>query len=45
MVVSFGLQKGLERITKWMMLGLLTLIIVLAVHSLTLSSIQPETVV
>ena len=37
LVVSFGLQKGLERITKWMMLGLLTLIIVLAVHSLTLS--------
>ncbi len=37
LVVSFGLQKGLERITKWMMLGLLTLIVVLAVHSLTLS--------
>ena len=36
LVVSFGLQKGLERITKWMMLGLLTLIVVLAVHSLTL---------
>ena len=37
LVVSFGLQKGLERITKWMMMGLLTLIVVLAVHSLTLS--------
>lgn len=36
LVVSFGLQKGLERITKWMMLGLLTLIVVLAVHSLLL---------
>ncbi len=36
LVVSFGLQKGLERITKWMMLGLLCLIVVLAVHSLTL---------
>ena len=35
-VVSFGLQKGLERITKVMMLGLLGLILVLAVHSLTL---------
>ena len=35
-VVSFGLQKGLERITKVMMLGLLALIMVLAVHSLTL---------
>ena len=36
LVVSFGLQKGLERITKWMMLGLLCLIVVLAVHSLIL---------
>ena len=35
-VVSFGLQKGLERISKWMMLALLELIVVLAVHSLTL---------
>ena len=36
-VCSLGLQKGLERITKVMMLGLLALIAVLAVHSLTLS--------
>ncbi len=36
LVVSFGLQKGLERITKWMMLGLLGLIVILAIHSLTL---------
>ena len=35
-VCSFGLQKGLERITKVMMIALLTLIVVLAVHSLTL---------
>ena len=35
-VVSFGLQKGLERISKWMMLALLALIVVLAAHSLTL---------
>ena len=35
-VVSFGLQRGLERISKWMMLALLALIVVLAVHSLTL---------
>lgn len=35
-ICSFGLQKGLERITKVMMLGLLVLIAVLAVHSLTL---------
>ncbi|QNL43425.1 sodium-dependent transporter [Oscillibacter hominis] len=35
-VCSFGLQKGLERITKVMMIGLLVLIVVLAVHSLTL---------
>ena len=32
-VVSFGLQKGLERISKFMMMGLLGLIIVLAVNS------------
>ncbi len=36
LVCSFGLQKGLERITKVMMLGLLALIAVLAIHSLTL---------
>ena len=36
LICSFGLQKGLERITKWMMLGLLALIALLAVHSLTL---------
>ena len=36
LVCSFGLQKGLERITKVMMVGLLGLIAVLAVHSLTL---------
>ena len=35
-VCSFGLQKGLERISKWMMLCLLGLIVVLAVHSCTL---------
>ena len=35
-VVSFGLQKGLERISKWMMSALLGLIMILAVHSLTL---------
>ncbi len=36
LVCSFGLQKGLERISKIMMLALLALILVLAVHSLTL---------
>lgn len=36
LVCSLGLQGGLERVTKWMMLGLLGLIILLAVHSLTL---------
>ena len=36
LVCSLGLQKGLERITKLMMAGLLLLIIVLAVHSLML---------
>ena len=37
-VCSFGLQKGLERISKYMMLALLALILALAVHSLTLPS-------
>ncbi|MCI9121666.1 MAG: sodium-dependent transporter [Oscillibacter sp.] len=36
LICSFGLQKGLERITKFMMLGLLALIALLAVHSLML---------
>ncbi|MBR2353064.1 MAG: sodium-dependent transporter, partial [Clostridia bacterium] len=37
LVCSFGVQKGLERISKYMMLGLLALIVVLAINSLTLS--------
>ena len=36
LVCSFGLQKGLERISKWMMLALLALIVVLAVNSILL---------
>ena len=36
LVVSFGLQKGLERISKYMMLCLLILMVVIAVHNLTL---------
>lgn len=36
LICSFSLQKGLERVTKVMMLGLFALIIVLAVNSLTL---------
>ena len=35
-VCSFGLRNGLERISKIMMLALLALIVLLAVHSLTL---------
>lgn len=35
-VCSFSLQKGLERITKWMMIALLILLVVLAVYSCTL---------
>lgn len=33
---SFGIQKGLEAVSKVMMIGLLVLIVVLAVHSLIL---------
>ncbi len=36
-VLSFGVQNGLERVNKVMMLLLLGLIVVLAAHSLTLS--------
>ena len=36
LVCSFGLRNGLERISKIMMLALLALIVLLAVHSLTL---------
>ena len=36
LVCSLGLQNGIEKITKVMMLGLLVLIVVLAIHSLTL---------
>lgn len=39
-VCAIGLQKGLERVTKWMMLALLLLIVVLAVNSLTLKGAQ-----
>ena len=36
-ILSFNLQGGLERVTKYMMVALLGLLLVLAVHSLTLS--------
>lgn len=38
LVCSRGLQNGLEKISKFMMIPLLLLIVVLAVHSLTLSN-------
>lgn len=38
LVCSMGLQNGVERITKVMMIGLLGLIVVLAVHGLTLNN-------
>lgn len=34
--ISFGVQKGLERITKWMMLALILLMVVLAANSIFL---------
>ena len=36
LVCSLGVEKGIEKVTRVMMLGLLILIVVLAVHSLTL---------
>lgn len=38
LICSMGLQNGVERITKVMMIGLLGLIVVLAVHGLTLDN-------
>ena len=35
-VCSFGVKNGLERITKWMMLALLAIMLVLAINSITL---------
>ena len=35
-ICSFGLQKGVERITKWMMTALIVLILALAVNSMLL---------
>ncbi|MBQ4036504.1 MAG: sodium-dependent transporter [Clostridia bacterium] len=35
-ILSFGVQKGVERVTKYMMVALLLLMIVLAVNSFTL---------
>lgn len=35
-VISLGVQKGLERVTKWMMMSLILLMWVLAFHSMTL---------
>ncbi len=37
LILSFGLQKGVERITKYMMIVLLLLMVVLAVRNFTLS--------
>lgn len=36
LILSFGLQKGVERVTKYMMIALLLLMVVLAGHSFTL---------
>lgn len=36
-ILSFGLQKGLEKVSKYMMLSLFVLMLVLVVHGMTLS--------
>lgn len=36
-ICSFSLQKGLERVTKYMMLALLAVMVLLAIHSITMS--------
>ncbi len=37
-VLSFGVQKGLERVTKYMMTALLILMVILAINSFTLDA-------
>ena len=37
LVCSFSLQKGLERITKWMMVALLVIMVVLAINSVCIA--------
>ena len=37
-ICSLGLQKGVEKITKWMMIALLVLMVALAIYSCTLSN-------
>lgn len=39
LILSFGVQSGLERVNKCMMLGLLALIVILAIHSITLPGV------
>ena len=39
-ILSFNLQGGLERVTKYMMVALLVLMIILAVHSMTLPGMK-----
>lgn len=36
LILSFGLQKGVERVTKYMMVALLALMVILAINSFTL---------
>ncbi len=36
LIISMGVQKGLERVTKWMMLALIVLMMILAVNSIFL---------
>ncbi len=36
LILSFGLQKGVEKVTKYMMIALLSLMIILAINSFTL---------
>ena len=43
LVLAFGVRKGLEKITKVMMTGLLVLIVILAVHSLMLPNASKGT--
>ena len=38
LICSMGLQKGVERVTKWMMVALFALMIGLVIYSLTLSN-------
>ena len=40
LVLSFSLKGGLERVTKWMMMALIVLMVIIAINSLTMDGVK-----